>query len=86
MRLKIFASIALFTLLGLVSQARAANQGDIQKLEKTGECPRCDLSGANLTKLNLTGVNLRNANLKSANFSESNLEGADLTGANLESV
>ncbi|CDN17276.1 hypothetical protein RintRC_2237 [Richelia intracellularis] len=53
MRLKIFASITLFTLLGLLSQARAANQGDIQKLEKTGECPGCDLSGANLTKLNL---------------------------------
>ncbi|MDJ0795724.1 MAG: pentapeptide repeat-containing protein [Calothrix sp. MO_167.B12] len=86
MQLKIVASITLISVLGLVTQAWAVNEGDLQKLKETGVCPRCDLSGADMSQLNLFGANLRNANLQSAILSESNLENADFTGANLESA
>ncbi len=86
MQLKIFASITLLTFLGIAPQAWAVNQGDLEKLKETKDCPRCDLSGANLSEMNLSGANLRNANLKSAILSKANLENADLTGTNLESA
>ncbi len=86
MRLKIFAFITLLTFLGIAPQAWAVNQGDLQKLKETKECPRCDLSGADLSELNLSGADLRNANLRSAILSKSNLENADFTGTNLESA
>lgn len=63
--------------------AHGADEADLQRLELTGACPDCDLSGADLQSSHLIGADLRGANLQGANLAASNLEGADLTGANL---
>ena len=78
--------------------AYGANQAEVDKLLKTGDCPGCDLvgaelahaslqrahlNGANLQKANLAGADLRSAKLVRANLSEANLLGANLSRANL---
>lgn len=86
MKLKIVATIVLLACFGFAEQALALNQLDLDQLKATSACPRCNLSGADLTQLNLTGANLRGADLSSATLSQANLTNADLTGANLESA
>jgi uncharacterized protein YjbI with pentapeptide repeats len=86
MNLKIFATVTLFICLGFTSQAFAANQRDLEQLKATNSCVRCDLRGANLSKLNLSGANLREVNLTGANLSGANLSDADLTNGNLASA
>jgi uncharacterized protein YjbI with pentapeptide repeats len=73
----------LATLVMTASSAVAANPEQVQELITTGQCPGCDLAGADLIGAHLIGADLRNANLTGANLSHANLEGADLTGANL---
>ncbi|QFS47639.1 pentapeptide repeat-containing protein [Nostoc sphaeroides CCNUC1] len=84
MKLKIVATVALLACFGFAEQALALNQLDLDQLKATSACPRCNLSGADLTKFNLTGANLRGADLSGATLSQANLTNADLTGANLE--
>jgi uncharacterized protein YjbI with pentapeptide repeats len=84
MKLKIVATIALLGCFGFAERAFALNQLDLDQLKATTTCPRCNLSGADLTKLNLSGANLRGADLSGATLSQANLTNADLTGANLE--
>lgn len=84
MKLKIIVTVTLLACFGLVEQAFALNQQDLDQLKAANTCPRCDLSGADLTQANLAGANLREANLKGATLSGANLQNADLTGANLE--
>ncbi|WP_089092894.1 pentapeptide repeat-containing protein [Nodularia sp. NIES-3585] len=86
MKLKIVFSVALLVCLGLTEQAFAVNQQDLEQLKTAGSCPRCDLSGADLTQMSLVRANLRGANLKGAILSQANLASADLTGANLEAA
>ena len=59
---------------------------DLDRLIKTRECVKCDLSGANLRWANLTGANLYEANLYEANLTGTDLIEADLTGAILDDV
>ena len=84
MKLQIAATIALLACFGFADQAFALNQLDFDQLKTTSACPRCNLSGADLSKLNLTGANLRGADLSGAILSQANLTNADFTGANLE--
>lgn len=84
MNFKIVATVALLACFGFAEQALALNQLDLDQLKATSTCPRCNLSGADLTQLNLTGANLRGADLSGATLSKANLTKADLTGANLE--
>ena len=64
-----------------------ASYGDpIQQLQITGQCPRCNLKGANLRGLDLRMVDLKGADLRGADLRSSNLEGADLSNANLTNV
>lgn len=63
--------------------AIAAEESAIKQLIETGECPGCDLHGADLRRLNLAGVNLVGADLEGANLYYANLDGARLEGANL---
>lgn len=86
MNLKIAATAILLTYFGFAAPANAVNQQDLDQLKATGACPRCDLSGADLSQLNLTKANLREANLKGANLTQVNLTSADLTGAILEAA
>ena len=71
----------LVVLLGALS-ANAADQ-QVMRLLATGQCPRCDLRGADLVHANLQGANLQGAQLQGANLSRANLSGANLRGADL---
>ena len=63
----------------MASSAHALNEADWQKLWTTGDCVKCDLSGANLE-----GASLAYANLAGADLNGANLTGADLKGANMK--
>jgi uncharacterized protein YjbI with pentapeptide repeats len=63
--------------------AFAFDPDDLQKLKDTGDCVKCDLSGANLEGADLTSATLMSANLSYANLNDVDLEGANLQDANL---
>jgi uncharacterized protein YjbI with pentapeptide repeats len=84
MSFKVLAMMAWVPLgLVLMPIAQAANPDQVQRVLKTGQCPGCDLSGANLVDANLFGANLSNANLSGANLTGANLGSANLMDANL---
>jgi uncharacterized protein YjbI with pentapeptide repeats len=71
--------------------AGAANPDHVAAFKKTLQCPRCDLSNANLggfqaPKANLANADLRGASFYGGNLREADLSGAMLDGANLEMV
>jgi uncharacterized protein YjbI with pentapeptide repeats len=62
---------------------------DFKKLESTGKCVGCDLSGTSFVGIDLSGisVDLKNANLNGANFAgaimpKANLSGVSAVGTN----
>ena len=59
---------------------------DLDTLEETGVCVKCDLSGANLSGANMTGSNLIRANLRGANLTSANLTNARLDNTNLTGI
>ncbi len=90
----------LFSFL-FVCQIKAYEQKDLDRLLKTGNCPKCDLrwstlkdknlksadlQEADLRDSNLNYTNLTNANLHGAKLKRSNLESAVFTGANMENA
>lgn len=60
-----------------------ANAADLQMAMQYGDCPKCDLYGANLSEADLSGANLAGANLTGANLYSANLTEADLSEAKL---
>ncbi|WP_017328228.1 pentapeptide repeat-containing protein [Synechococcus sp. PCC 7336] len=61
---------------------------DTGQLEKTGNCPGCnlnrvDLQGADLDRANLIDAEFERADLQAANLVDADLEGAQLANANL---
>jgi hypothetical protein len=62
----------------------AFNAQDLQKLNTTNKCSKCDLSGANLEGIDLYGADLSGANLSGANLKGTLFNDADLRGANLK--
>ena len=87
-------SIKLFLAIAIGgSQTFGFKQADLDKLKKTKECFKCDLSGVDLSNaklvdsdmggLDLSDSNLRKADLNGVSFYASDLEGVDFTGANL---
>ncbi len=73
------------------ANASAFDEASIEKLKTAGECPSCDLSGAELhagefvggdfSKANLSGSDLTEAVFNEAKLNGTNLRGADLTDA-----
>ncbi|MDJ0591906.1 MAG: pentapeptide repeat-containing protein [Pleurocapsa sp. MO_226.B13] len=59
---------------------------NIQRLLDTKECPRCNLTNADLEGANLKGANLEGANLEGANLEGAKLKRAYLLGANLNNA
>jgi uncharacterized protein YjbI with pentapeptide repeats len=74
---------AVFLVLALVGSSIACDEVALQRLLKTKECQRCDLTGCDLSGAKLTWANLTGANLAGANLREVDLFFASLTGANL---
>lgn len=62
----------------------AFNAQDLQKLNTTNKCSKCDLSQANLEGIDFYGANLNGANLSGANLKGTLFNDADLRGANLK--
>jgi uncharacterized protein YjbI with pentapeptide repeats len=60
------------------------NPQDLQKLNSTNKCSKCDLSQANLAGIDFYGANLSGANLSGANLKGTLFNDADLKGANLK--
>ena len=56
---------------------------NIKKLKAIGNCKKCDLTGADLSKMYLRYSDLTQTNLTGANLSFADLEGVNLSGANL---
>ena len=56
---------------------------NLVRLQSTGTCQFCDLTGAPMNGLNLSGLDLRYANLSGANLSGTILSRTSLTNANL---
>ena len=89
----LLATTVVITTLSVAATATAANPDHVKRLRETKECPKCDLSGADLRGANLSfailvdadlrGAKLQGANLSNADLSRANLSQADLTGANL---
>lgn len=73
-----FALLAAFG-----SVASAENPDHMRQLLRTGDCPGCDLSDANLEGLNLSGANLQAANLSGTNFQQTQLLNSNMMAANL---
>lgn len=86
------ATLGFLPLLGTSCLIYTKIAGDpVRQLLETNQCPRCDLTSANLASAGLTAANLKGANLKRAFLGRaflgsSNLKNANLKGANLESA
>jgi uncharacterized protein YjbI with pentapeptide repeats len=81
--------ICLLSMVGFSGQVGAYDEKDVEKLNATGNCQKCDLreanlEGAHLGWSSLEGANLKGANLEGAKLWQANLEGANLSGAKLE--
>lgn len=85
---KALSGLAVFTFFVLLCivpcTGSAFNQEDLQKLNTTNSCPKCDLSGANLAGIDMYGSNLVGADLTGADLSRSSFGDADLRDANLK--
>ena len=85
--------ILLLSLAFLVPPVYGFKDEDLEKLHRTNECIRCDLSGADLRSANLSRAKLRSSNLSGAtlrgatldevNLSLADVSEAELVGANL---
>jgi uncharacterized protein YjbI with pentapeptide repeats len=77
-----FTASALLT--GLLSTPlHAFDPAHFERLTKTRNCAKCDLSNARLAGQDFSWADLSGANLTGADLSSTNLYDADLRGANL---
>jgi len=78
------SGVLLFgALLAIGAQPVCASDKLLMRLLETGQCPKCDLRGADLVHAQLPHANLQGAQLQGANLSRANLSGANLNGADL---
>lgn len=80
--------LGVAAVVAIAASAHAFDAGSMEKLTAQNECPKCDLSKADLSGGAYPGGDFSNANLSGANLegvvmNESTLEGANLSGANL---
>jgi uncharacterized protein YjbI with pentapeptide repeats len=72
----------------LATSAYGFNPGEVEQTKTTNRCERCDLSGADFTKLalndaRLSGAKMASVKMSGADLFDANLSGADLSGADL---
>ena len=71
---RLFAIVlSLLMLVGFSADAVAVNKDDLDKLRKTNECSKCDLTGADLRGANLSEANLNWAKMTAANLTKANM-------------
>ena len=71
------------TLIFVTGLALAADPADLERLRETSACPKCDLSGADLSSMRLMSADLSGADLRGAKLRKTILFRANLTGADL---
>lgn len=80
--------LSLFAALGALLYAphslMAFNPNDVQKLNTTNSCVKCDLSKANLAGVDLYGADLSGADLSGADLRGTIFWDANLTDANMK--
>ena len=84
----VIRTVVVGAVLLITANANAFDEASIEKLRTDGECPKCDLSGADLNAGEFVGASFSNANLSGANlseavFNEAKLDGTNLRGADL---
>jgi uncharacterized protein YjbI with pentapeptide repeats len=81
----LLATGALLLFVGVLfpSPVQAFEAKDLERVLKGGNCPGCDLSGADLFARNLANINLSGANLSRAKLSLASLKGTILSRADL---
>ena len=73
---RLFAIVLSLLMLARYSaDAVAVNKDDLEKLRKTNECSKCDLTEADLRGANLSEANLKWAKMTGANLADSNRVG-----------
>jgi uncharacterized protein YjbI with pentapeptide repeats len=82
-----FVASVLLTGL-LITPLHAFDPVHLERLIKTRNCTKCDLSNANLTRqdfswADLSGTNLTGTDLSATTLYDANLRGANLTGAKI---
>lgn len=85
----LFAAIVLLQAMFLTGMGYGFNAADLQKVNSTNKCAKCDLSNADFSNIDMYGAylvetNLTGANLSDASFNDANLTGANLKGANIK--
>ncbi|MEG4575174.1 pentapeptide repeat-containing protein [Microcoleus sp. N3A4] len=65
-------SVLLRQAIGLATGATAANPQQVDRLQQTNQCPRCDLRSIPLGHASLANAYLQRADLRRANFREAN--------------
>lgn len=80
--------LGVAAVVAIAASAHAFDAVSMKQLQADEECPKCDLSGADLRNGSYLGADFSNANLSGANLEgvvmvEATLEGANLRGADL---
>jgi uncharacterized protein YjbI with pentapeptide repeats len=75
--------LLLFIISSIFNKASAFSLADLHRLQTTGNCIDCNLSGAVLIHYRLRGPDLSGSNLAGANLTDTYLAGANLSGTNL---
>ena len=82
-RWTLLTAAGLFAIAG-ATQAWAFDETQYQAVKNgQGDCPWCDLSGANLANMDFEGVDLSGADLTEADLTGADLTKVDLSGADL---
>lgn len=84
----LFRALSVAILVSMASGAQAFDEASMKKLAADEECPKCDLSKADLSgsaypESNFSHANLSGANLEGVVMNQSSLDGANLSGADL---
>ena len=58
MKLAMLSTTVAIAALSIATPVQAENPAHVKQLLATGECPSCDLSGANLSGAHLIGADL----------------------------
>jgi uncharacterized protein YjbI with pentapeptide repeats len=84
LRIASLVALGLTVWGGTKIASKIALQASVRHLLETNQCPKCDLTGADLKQTNLKNANLWGANLAGADLTDADLTGAKLGYVNLE--
>lgn len=75
----LFLAILMLQTMFLTGMGYGFNAADLQKVNSTNKCEKCDLSNADFSGIDMYGAQLIGANLTGANIKGTNFSGAKLS-------